>query len=172
LCRSGPALRAEATAQAPHDAHARLAHALLNGLCLRTSRQIRPTCSSIPPHDNDDSCFSCHHLVRHHASFLSLPHASASAPPHSQQMAWGQAPPARIRSTPAPTPTHVMAIARSRGRFTSCAYHRFRSRRTSHSSSRPSPRSSYLTAALAHGRIREPTDARRCRYGASRLKGN
>jgi hypothetical protein len=32
--RVGPALRAEATAQPPHDARAGLAQALLNGSCL------------------------------------------------------------------------------------------------------------------------------------------
>jgi hypothetical protein len=32
-------------------------------------------------------------------------HASASAPPHSWQRAWEQAPPPRIRTTTAPTPT-------------------------------------------------------------------
>jgi hypothetical protein len=45
----------------------------------------------------------------------------------------------RIRPTPALTPTRAVAIARPRGRFTSCAHHRFRRRRTSRSSSRPSP---------------------------------
>jgi hypothetical protein len=40
----------------------------------------------------------------------------------------------RIRSTPAPTPTSVVAIVRPQGRFTSYAHHRFRRRRTSHSS--------------------------------------
>jgi hypothetical protein len=38
-----------------------------------------------------------------------------------------------------------VAIARSRGRFTSCAHHRFRHRRTSRSSSWPSPCSSFPT---------------------------
>jgi hypothetical protein len=37
-----------------------------------------------------------------------------------------------------PTLTRVVAIARPRGRFTSCMHHSFRRRRTSRSSSRPS----------------------------------
>jgi hypothetical protein len=37
-CRAGPALRAEATAQAPHDARAGLAQALLNKSCLGPAR--------------------------------------------------------------------------------------------------------------------------------------
>jgi hypothetical protein len=48
----------------------------------------------------------------------------------------------RIRPTPAPTLTCAVAIARLRGRFTSCVHHRFRCRRTSHLSSLPSPCSS------------------------------
>jgi hypothetical protein len=101
----------------------------------------------LPPHDNDGPRLSCSHLVRHPTSFLSplMPHASASAPPHSRQRAWEQAPPPRIRLTPAPTPTRVVAIARPRGRFTACVHHHFRCRWTSHSSSRPSPCSSAPT---------------------------
>jgi hypothetical protein len=58
-------------AQAPHGARAGLARALLNGSCLGPARQTRPVWPSIPPHDNDDPRFSCHHLVRHSTSFLS-----------------------------------------------------------------------------------------------------
>jgi hypothetical protein len=80
-------------------------------------------------------------------------------------------PPPRIRPTPAPTPTRAVAIARPRGRFTSCAHHLFRRRRTSRSSSRPSPCSSSPTYCPTHGRNREPTDARRHGYGAVALLG-
>jgi hypothetical protein len=45
----------------------------------------------------------------------------------------------RIRPTLAPTPTHAVANARPRGCFASCVHHRFRHRRTSRSSSRPTP---------------------------------
>jgi hypothetical protein len=76
---------------------------------------------------------------------ISLTHTSASSPPHSQQRAWEQAPSPRIRPTPALTPTHAVAIARPRGCFTTCVHHRFRRRRTSRSSSRPSPCSFSLT---------------------------
>jgi hypothetical protein len=71
LCRAGPALRAEATAQAPHDARVGLAQTLLNGSCLGPARQTRPIWPSIPPHDNDGPRLSCHHLVRHSTLFLS-----------------------------------------------------------------------------------------------------
>jgi hypothetical protein len=136
LCRAGPALRIEATAQARHDARARLVHALLTGLCLGPARQARPIWPSIPPHDNDGPRLSCRHLFS-----LSL-HSSASTPPHSRWRVWEQTPPSRIRPTPAPTLTHAVAIACPRGYFTVCAHHRFRHRRTSRSSSRPSPYSS------------------------------
>jgi hypothetical protein len=76
---------------------------------------------------------------------FSLPHASASAPPHSRQRAWEQASPPCFRPTPTPTPTHAVAIARPGGRFTVCAHHCFRRSRTSHSSFRPSPCSSSPT---------------------------
>ncbi|PWZ09396.1 hypothetical protein Zm00014a_014591 [Zea mays] len=41
--------------------------------------------------------------------------------------------------TPAPTLTRAVAITRPRGHFTSCAHHRLCRRRTSRSSSLPSP---------------------------------
>jgi hypothetical protein len=57
--------------QAPHDARAGLAQALLNGSCLGPACQTRPIWPSIPPHDNDGPRLSCHHLIHHPASFLS-----------------------------------------------------------------------------------------------------
>jgi hypothetical protein len=71
LCQAGPALRAEATAQAPHGARVGLAQALLNGSCLEPARKIRLIWSFIPPHDNDGPRLSCHHLVCHSTYFLS-----------------------------------------------------------------------------------------------------
>jgi hypothetical protein len=62
--------RAETTVQAPHDARVGLAQALLNGSCLGLARHTRHICSSIPSHDNDGSRLSCHHLIRHSTSFL------------------------------------------------------------------------------------------------------
>jgi hypothetical protein len=53
VCRIGPALRADATAQAPYDARAELAQALLNGSCLGPARQTRSIWPSIPLYDND-----------------------------------------------------------------------------------------------------------------------
>jgi hypothetical protein len=151
-------LRTEATSQARHDARAGQAHELLNGSCLRPARHTQPIWLSIPPHDNDGPRLSCRHLVRHPASSLSL-HASVSAPPHSRQRAWEQAPPPRIRPTPASTPTRAVTIARPRGHFTVCAHHRFRHRWASRSSSRPSPVLSRQPTAPTHGRSHEPTDA-------------
>jgi hypothetical protein len=58
-------------AQAPHDTHAGLTQALLNRSCLRPAHQTRLIWPSIPPHDNDGPRLSCHHLVRHSTSFLS-----------------------------------------------------------------------------------------------------
>jgi hypothetical protein len=57
------ALRAEATAQSPHDARAGLAQALLNWSCLGPARQTRSIWLSIPPHDNDGPRLSSQHLV-------------------------------------------------------------------------------------------------------------
>jgi hypothetical protein len=79
---------------------------------------------------------------------FSLLSCSASAPPHSPQRPWEHVPPPRIRPTPAPKPTRVVAIVRPRGRFTACAHHRYRHRRTSHSSSRPLLCSSSPTCCL------------------------
>jgi hypothetical protein len=62
-------------------------------------------------------------------------------------------------STPAPTPTHAMAIARPRGCFTSCAQQHFRHRRTSRSSSRPSP---YFSCPTCCPRPRLQPRADRC----------
>jgi hypothetical protein len=76
---------------------------------------------------------------------FSLPSCLRLHPTHSRQRAWKQAPPPRIRPTPASTPTHTVAIARPRGCFTACTHHRFRRRRTSRSSSGPSPFSSSPT---------------------------
>jgi hypothetical protein len=72
----------------------------------------------------------------------SLPSCLRLRTTHSRKRVWEQGPPPRIRPTPAPTPTRTVAIARPRGCFTACMHHRFHRRRTSHSSSRPSPCSS------------------------------
>jgi hypothetical protein len=130
--------------QTPHDARAGLAQALLNGSCLGPTRQTRPIWPSIHPHDNDGPRLSCHHHIRHSTSFLS---PLMPPPPRHPFSAEGeeQAPPTRIRMTPALASTRAVGIARPRGRFTSCAYHRFHHCRTSRSSSRPSPCSSSST---------------------------
>jgi hypothetical protein len=70
-CQARPALRVEATAQVPHGAPAGLAQALLNGSCLGPARQTRPIWPSIPPHNNNGTRLSYHHLVRYSISFLS-----------------------------------------------------------------------------------------------------
>jgi hypothetical protein len=53
MCQAGPALRAEATAQARHGARVGLAQKLLNGPCIGPARQTQPIWPSIPQHDND-----------------------------------------------------------------------------------------------------------------------
>jgi hypothetical protein len=98
-----------------------LAQALLNRSFLGSTHQTRSIWPSIPPHDNDGSRLSCRHLVRHSTSFV-----SPLMPPPSRYPIFGkgryeQTPPSRIRPTSALTPTRVVAIARPRGRFTSCA---------------------------------------------------
>jgi hypothetical protein len=119
-----------------------LAQTLLNGSCLGSARQTWLIWLSIPSHNNVGLHISCHHLVRHSTSFLSpLMHP----PPRHPILASGRRsihllP--RIRLTLAPTLNRAVAIARPRGRFISCAHHRFYRRRTSHSSSRPSSCSS------------------------------
>jgi hypothetical protein len=143
-CRVGLALQAEATAQAPHDARARLAYALLNGSCLGPARQTRPIWPSIPPHDNDGSRLSCHHLVHHSTSFLSPSCLHLRTTPFSAEgVGAGDSSP--YSSDTSPDTTRAVAIARPRGRFTSCTHHRFCHRRTSHSSSHPSSCSSSPT---------------------------
>jgi hypothetical protein len=95
---------------------------------------------------------------------FSLPSCLRLRATHSRQRVWEQAPPPRIHPTPAPTPTCAVAIACPRGCFITCTHHRFCRRRTSRSSFRPLPYSSSPTVAPAHGRSREPTDARRRGY--------
>jgi hypothetical protein len=142
-CRAGPALWAEATAQAPHDARVGLAQGLLNGLCLGPAHQTRPIWPFIPPHDNDGLRLSCHHLVRHSTSFLS---PLMSPPPRHPILDRGRRSmrllPVFIRHQPR---HRTVAIARPRGYFTSCVHHRFPRRRTSRSSSLSSPYSSTPT---------------------------
>jgi hypothetical protein len=135
---AGPALWAEATTQAPHDARVGLAQALLNESCLGPARQTWPIWPFIPPHDNDGPRLSCHHLVHHPASF---PSPLMPPPSHHHILGRGRRSrrllPVCIRPTPASTPTHAVAIACPRWHFTSCMHHRFHRRRTSRSSSRP-----------------------------------
>jgi hypothetical protein len=71
LCRAGPALRTEATAQARHDTRARPAQALLNGSCLGPAHHTRPIWSSIHSYNNDGPRLNCCHLVCSPTSFLS-----------------------------------------------------------------------------------------------------
>jgi hypothetical protein len=140
--------RAEATAQAPHGARVGLAQALLNGSCLGSARQTRPIWPSIPPHDNDDPRFSCHHLVRHSTSFL-----SPLMPPPSRHPILGRGRRSRsllpvfVRHQPWHWLAQWLLHAHE-----NVSYHArtivFRRRQTSRSSSRPSPCSSSLTCYL------------------------
>jgi hypothetical protein len=168
LCRAGPALRAEATAQAPHDAHAGLAQTLLNGSCLRPTHQIRPIWPSIPPHDNDGPRLSCHHHVRHSTSFL-----SPLMPPPPRHLILGKG----FMSM------HLLSVFirhQPEHRLMQWLLHVHEG--VSHHArtivfafiGRPvhllglCPVLSPQPAAPTHGRSREPTNARRHGYGASR----
>jgi hypothetical protein len=62
-------------------------------------------------------------------------------------------------SDTSPTPTRAVAIARLRGRFTSCVHHRFPHRRTSRSSSRPSS-CSFSPTCCTHPRSQPRADRR------------
>jgi hypothetical protein len=76
---------------------------------------------------------------------FSLPSYLRLRDTHSRQRTWEQAPSPRILPTPSSTPTRIVAITHPRGCFIVCTHHRFRHRRTSRSSSRPSPCSSSST---------------------------
>ena len=80
-CQTGPALQAEATAQAQHGAHAGLARALLNGSCLGSARQTRLIWPSIPPMVLASVATTSFVIL---LLFSLPPHASTSAPPHSR----------------------------------------------------------------------------------------
>jgi hypothetical protein len=136
--------RAEATAQVLHDARAGLAQALLNGSCLGPARQTRPIWSSIPPHDNDGppSVATTSFAILLLFSLPSCLHLRAT-PFSAEGIGAGASSP--YSPDTRPTPTRAVAIPRPRGCFTSCAHHRFRRRRTSHSSSLLSPCSSTPT---------------------------
>jgi hypothetical protein len=168
LYRAGPALRAEATAQAPHDARAGLAQALLNGSYLGPARQTRPILPSITPHDNDGSRLSCHHLVRHSTSFL-----SPLMPPPPRHPILGRWRRSRCL-------LHVFVRHQPRHRLAKWLLHVHDD--VSHHAHtiiftvvRRPVRLPDLRHGLppqpispTHGRSREPTDARRRGYGASR----
>jgi hypothetical protein len=163
-----PALRAEATAQASHDARAGLAHTLLNGSCLGLARQTRPIWPSIPPHDNDGPRLSCHHLVRHSTSFLS---PLMPPPPHHPILGRGRRSmgllPVFFRHQPrhrlAQWLLHVHEDVSHHARTIVFVVVR-------HPIRLPGLRLVLLPqpAAPTHGPSREPTDARRRGYRASR----
>jgi hypothetical protein len=168
LCWAGLALRAKATTQAPHGARAGLAQSLLNGSFLGPARQTRLIWPSLPPHDNNGHCLSCHHLVRHSTYFYLSPHASTSAPPHSRQRAGVCA------SFPHSSDTSPDIDSRSGYCMSTRTFHIMRAPLFS-----PSSNVSFVFPAFAlfflpnllppaYGRSREPTDARRCGYGVSR----
>jgi hypothetical protein len=150
--------------QAPYGAPAGLAQALLNGSCLGPARQTRLIWPSIPPHDNDGPRLSCHHLVRHSISFFSP--LSMPPPPHHPILG-------KERRSMCLLPVFV------RHRLAQCLLHVHED--VSHYArtivfaivGRPVPLPGLRPvlppqpAAPAHGRSREPTDARRRGYRAS-----
>jgi hypothetical protein len=166
--RVGPALRAEAMAQASHDARARLVQALLNGSCLEPARQTRPIWPSIPPHDNDGPRLSCHHLVHYPASFLSplMPPPPYHLIPNRGRRSWRLLP-VFVRHQPrhrlAQWLLHVHEDVSHHARTIVFAV-------VGRLVRLPSLRPVLPPQPIApvHGRSREPTDTRRSGYGASR----
>jgi hypothetical protein len=141
---------------------------LLNGSCLGPARQTRPIWPSIPPHDNDGPRLNCRHLVCHPASFLSLSSCiHLRATPFSVESVGAGASSTYSSDTNPDTD--------------SCSGY-CTSTRTFHSMHAPlfslSSDVSFVFPAFAcsssptyypaHGCSREPTDARRRGYGASR----
>jgi hypothetical protein len=168
LCRAGPALRAEATAQEPHDARAGLAQALLNGSCLGPARQTWHIWPSIPPHDNDGPRLSCHQLVHHSTSFLSpLMHPLPRHPILGRGRRSMRLLPVFVRHQP----RHRLAqwllhVHEDVSHHAHTLVFAVVGRHVRLPGLRP-----FLPpqpAAPAHGRSCEPTDARRRGYGASR----
>jgi hypothetical protein len=166
LCRAEPTLRAEATAQAPYNSRAGLVQAQLNGSCLGPARQTRPIWPSIPPHDNDGPCLSCTSFAI--LLFLSLPSwLYLRTTPFSAEGVGACA------SSLYSSDTSLDTDSRSGYCTSTRMFHIMRTiiftivgRPVRLPGLRlvlpPQP------AALAHGRSHEPTDARRCGYGASR----
>jgi hypothetical protein len=159
----GPRLRSKT----PHDARAGLAQALLNGLCLGLARQTQPIWQSITPHNNHSPRLSCHHLVRH-STFLS---PLMPPPPCHPILGKGRRSMCLLPVFVRQQPRHRLALwllhvhedvshhARTIGFVV-----------VGHPVRLPGLRPVLppQLAAPAHGRSREPTDARRCVYGASR----
>lgn len=143
MCRAGPALRAEATAQAQRSCRAGPG----------TARQTQPIWPSIPLHDNDGSRLSCRHLVRHPASFLSplmppLPHHSILGRGCGSRRLLSVFVRHQPRHRPAQWLLHVHEDVSQHARTIVGRPVRLlglRHRRMSHSSSRPSPCSSSPT---------------------------
>jgi hypothetical protein len=146
--------RANTTGQGygPSTARTRagLVQSLLNGSCLGPARYTRPIWPSVPPHNND---------------------GPRLMPPPLRHPILGRERrgrcllPVFIRHQPRHRLTQWLLHVHED--ISHHAHHRFHRRRTYRTSSRPSPCSSSPTCCPAHGRSREPTDARRRRYGAS-----
>jgi hypothetical protein len=156
-CRARPALRAKATAQAPHVARAGLTKTLLNGSCFEPARQARPIWPYIPPHDNDGPRLSCHHLVRH--STFSLSHLMPPPPRHPILVFIRHQPRHRLAQW-------ILHVHEDVSHHAHTIVFTIVGRPVRIPGFRPvlPPQ----PAVPAHGRSREPTDARRRGYGASR----
>jgi hypothetical protein len=136
----------------------------------RPARKTQLIWPSIPPHDNDSPRLSFHHLIGHFTSFLSPLMRSClhlRATPFSAEGV-GACVSSPYSSNTNPDTDSRSGYCRPQERFTSCAHNRFHRRQTSRSSYDLHPVLPPQPAAPAHGRSREPTDARRCGYGASR----
>jgi hypothetical protein len=124
-----------------------------------------PIWLSIPPNDNDGPHLSCHHLIRR-SIFFSLPSCLHLRATLFLAKGVGAGASSPYSSDTSPALSREVAIARPRGRFTSCAHHRFRRCRTSRSSSLLSPCSSTLTCC-PHPRSQSRADRR----SSTRVRG-
>jgi hypothetical protein len=154
--------------QARHDARARLAQALLSGSCLGPARQTRSIWPSRPPHDNDGLRLSCRHLICQLASFLS---PLIPLPLCHPILGWGRGSrrllPVFVRHQPQHWPEQwLLHVHEDVSQHVRTIVVAIVGRPLRLPSLRPVLPSQ--PTAPAHGRSREPTDARRCGYEVSR----
>jgi hypothetical protein len=131
------------------------------------ARQTRPIWQSIPPHDNDGPRLSCHYLVHHPASFLS---PLMSPPLHHPILSRGRSSRRLIPIFVRHRPRHRLAqwllhVHEDVSHHARTIIFAVVGRPVRLPGLRPVLPPQHV--APAHGRSREPTDARRRGYGAT-----